>query len=96
MGQMHAGKMNWKKSGGEFFRECNLGRKFATASCPATAGFSHQPRRAGVFENGVAEDWVTTGCSVRLTFRSSITYKAFVFDFSTMICKLTTVRLSFS
>src|ERR1039458_6275281 len=33
----------------------------ATASCPATAGFSHQPRRTGVFENGVVEDRIAFG-----------------------------------
>src|SRR5882724_7233983 len=30
----------------------------ATALRPATAGFSHQPRRTGVFENGVVSGWL--------------------------------------
>ena len=34
---------------------------FAAASCPATAGFPHQSRRTGIFEDGVVEDWVAIG-----------------------------------
>ena len=34
---------------------------FAAALRPATAGFSHQPRRTGVFENGMVEDRVAFG-----------------------------------
>ncbi len=30
----------------------------ATTLRPATSGFSHQPRRTGLFENGMVEDWL--------------------------------------
>ena len=54
-GGLAAGKFSRGRGRGGSRREAE---NPATALRPATAGFSHQPRRTGVFENGVDEDWL--------------------------------------
>jgi hypothetical protein len=56
-GGLAAGKFSRGRGRGSSRREAE---NSATALRPAAAGFSRQPRRTGVFENGVVEDWVKT------------------------------------
>ena len=54
-GGLAAGKFSRGRGRGGSRREAE---NSATALRPATAGFSHQPRRTGVFENGVVANWI--------------------------------------
>ena len=57
-GGLAAGGISRGRGNGGSRREAE---NFAAALRPATAGFPHQPRRTGVFENGMVEDRVAFG-----------------------------------